>query len=337
MKRAILSPVFLLVLGMILVINCKANNILKENYVPQVIIDAPWGEESGQFGLYFPTDPEGSVGVCPFTFAVSPNGEIYILDAANARVQKFDSGGRLLSVIPLSLVDIEMGVDQFGNIYIYDTARVPKRIIQYDSKGNLLKEYPIPWEDGGIRGGDIYFDKSGKIFLTYRSDSLRTQVVFQVGTTEMVFSPEQQRRTLQIGGSWGLNGNLPAWENYLDKIIGKTFSINSKRNDQKSFAKELNIVREGILGIDDEAIYNIAKDEKSSDVSIILKYNYDGDLLATNTLNWKEGECKAFNTEDQGGIWVKEHVVFNKGNIYSSIHCKNGFKIIKWSPVEGKK
>ncbi|HEX9912270.1 MAG TPA: hypothetical protein VGB01_03375, partial [candidate division Zixibacteria bacterium] len=265
---------------------------------------------------------------------------IYVNDLFNGRIQRFSNDGGLISIIPLSLSSVDICIDQSGNIYSYHTARVPKRIIQYDNKGNILKEYKILWDDLGMRvvgGASIFCDNSGRVFLSYRSDSLKVPMIFQVGTTEIVFTPEQQKSTLQTGRHLGLNSNLPDWEKYLSKIQGKTYSINSKRNIQKSITKELTLSREGLLGIDDEVVYNIAKDEKSTNVSLILKYNYDGDLLATNTLNWKEGECKAFNTEDQGGIWVKEHVVFNKGNIYSSIHCKNGFKIIKWSPVEGKK
>jgi hypothetical protein len=335
MKRVILSPVFLFVLGMILVINCKANNVPKETYVPQVIIEAPWGNETGQFGVYFP--PEGGPGVGPFTFTISPQGEIYIFDPVNSRIQKFDSGGRFLLAITLSKGGMDICVNNSGNIYLYDGGLVPKRIYQYDSEGNFTKEYPIVWKDGSMGWGPIYCDKSGRLFLSYRSDSLKTKMVFQVGTTETIFTLEQQKSTLQTGSYLGLNANLPDWEKYLSKIQGKTYSINSKINTQKIIAKELNLSREGLLGIDEEAVYNIAKDEKSTDVSVILKYNYDGDLLTTYTLNWKEGKCEAFQTEEEVGIWVSKEVIFDKGNLYTYIRCKDGLKIIKWSPVEGGK
>ena len=335
MKRVILSPVFLFVLGMILVINCKANNVIKEIYVPQVIINASWGKEPGQFGVY--SSEEVSTGIGPFTFTISPHGDIYIIDPVNARIQKFDSDGNHISVIPLSVSAEDICLDQSENIYLYYTAQVPKRIYQYEAKGNLIKEYPIIWKDGSMGWGPIYCDKSGRLFLSYRSDSLKTKMVFQVGTTETIFTLEQQKSTLQTGSYLGLNANLPDWEKYFNKIQGKTYSINSKRNTQKNIAKELNLSKEGLLGVDDEAVYNISKDEKSTDVSVILKYNYDGDLLATYTLNWKEGKCEAFQTEEEVGIWVSKEVIFDKGNLYTYIRCKDGLTIIKWSPVEGGK
>jgi len=337
MKRAISLLVFLLILGMILVINCKANNVPKETYVPQVIIDAPWGKEPGQFVVY---ETEQGLTLGPETFAITPNGDIYIDDQSNGRIQKFSNNGEFISIIPLSVSVDDMCIDQDGNIYLYHTARVPKRIYQYDEKGNSLKEFPIKWDDLGMRvvgGAYIYSDNSGRLFLSYRSDSLKTKMVFQVGTTETIFTLEQQKSTLQTGRHLGLNSNLSDLENYLSKITGKTFSINSKRNTQKSISKELNLSKEGLLGVDDEAVYNISKDEKSTDVSVILKYNYDGDLLATYTLNWKEGKCEAFQTEEEVGIWVSKEVIFDKGNLYTYIRCKDGLKIIKWSPVEGGK
>lgn len=345
MKKLLVLIVIFILFGTFIVLKNKANNIKsyfgsvgKGTYMAQVIISAPWGEKQGEFGIYEPT--EGGPAMGPRTFTIAPNGDIYVNDVFNGRIQRFSNNGQLISIIPLSKGEDEICVDQSGNIYLYDSGLVPKRIYQYDDKGDLLKEYTIIWDDLGMRivgGVNMYCDKSGSLFLSYRSDSLKTQMVFQVGTTEMVFSSEQQKNTLQIVGKYlGLNVILPDdWENYLNKISAKIFSINSKRNAQKSITKELNINKERVLGIDDEVIYNIAKDEKSPDVSIILKYNYDGDLLATYTLNWKESKCETFQTED-AGLLVSKQAVFDKGNLYTYIQCKDGLKIIKWSSAEGE-
>ena len=194
MKRAISLLVFLLILGMISVINCKANNVPKETYVPQVIIDVPWGKEPGQFGIY---EPEEGPTLGPQTLIISSNGDIYIEDRENGRIQRFSESGELIATIPLSRLGEGLCVDQTGNIYLYDPTLVPKRIYQYDSKGTLLKE-SILWE--GVRGsGSIYSDRSGRLFLSYWNDSLKTSVVFQVGTPEIVFSREQQKATLREG------------------------------------------------------------------------------------------------------------------------------------------
>ncbi|MCJ7496682.1 MAG: hypothetical protein MUO78_00920 [candidate division Zixibacteria bacterium] len=138
-----------------------------------------------------------------------------------------------------------MSVDQSGNIYIYDTARVPKRIIQYDSKGNLLKEYPILWEDGGIRGGDIYCDKFGSLFLSYRSDSLKTSMIFQIGITDMVFSPEQQKATLREGFAGSNNVVLNQGKVFQTKEGDLHLVDNSSRSMKKFSSYKMNLGQGG--------------------------------------------------------------------------------------------
>ncbi len=330
MKRLILLPVLLLVLGVLLVIKNKADQMQKQTYVSQVIIDAPWGEELGQFGIYDP--PEGGPTVGPSTFSVTPEGDIYILDLMNGRVQKFGPDGRLLFVIPLSRVGMKMDVDQLGNVYIYDTARVPKKIIQYDSKGNLLKEYLILWSDGEIRGGDIYCDNSGRIFLCYRSDSLKTSVIFQVGTTEIDFTPEQQKATLREGFAGSNNvvlnqgrilqtkeGNLCLVG--FDHVKGEADSTKSI----KEFSiYRMNLGQAGFTGVDEEMNIYTCKYDMENDFWAMRKYNPDGNLVAE------------FNIEEDNYAHANRALVLDEhGNIYVMSTSEDGLKIIKWSPVEG--
>jgi hypothetical protein len=83
------------------------DSIPQETYVSKVIISAPWGkknlvydkEESppGEFG--FEIVDERFVG--PSCFAVAPNGDIYIVDQFNQRIQRFSAEGSFISSIPL--------------------------------------------------------------------------------------------------------------------------------------------------------------------------------------------------------------------------------------------
>ncbi len=250
-------------------------------------------------------------------------------------------------------------VDHEGNIYLgaFDWTFYPK-VEKYDQSGNLLMTYHLgKWEqvrEGkyGYRSvnhwrgsGYISCDNSGRLFLKYDKqdrplfpgDTIPAgrEFIFQFGTTTQEFSFEEQMSTLKIPATWSWNVNLPDWEQHLHKIKGKTFSMKSERNAQKSLAKRLPSAKEGFIGIGEDAVYNIARDEKDPDNSVILKYNYDGDLVGYYTLNWKEGDCEALGTEYQEVAWVKKRMVFDKGFLYTYIHCKEGLKIIKWSPVEG--
>jgi len=355
----------------LLILTGDGAEIQQSKYVPRVLIRAPWGEKNlyadgetsrpGEFGLFIP--PEGGDSgpeAGPADFTVSQSGEVYILDNLNRRVQRFSSDGRFIEVVPVIQGGNDMIIDKENNIYTgaFDWTFYPK-VEKYDQAGNLLMTYHLgKWADFGDKrgyrsinhwggGGNISCDNSGRLFIKYvklntplfPGDTIpgNTEFIFQFGTTTQEFTFEQQISTLKIPGTWSLNVNLPDWDNYLRKIKGKTYSLKSERNAQKNLAKELAQPREGFIGIDEDAVYNILRDEKNPDSSVILKYNYDGDLIASYILNWTAGECETFQTEYQPAGGTKKWVLFDKGNLYTYIHCKDGLKIIKWSPVEGGK
>jgi hypothetical protein len=338
MKKLVLILVFLMSLIAIFVIRNGAKDTQKETYISQVIIDAPWGKEPGQFGIYEPGE-HGEEGppVGPNTFTISPNSDIYILDL-HGRVQKFDQDGRLLSAIPLSLVGIEICIDQSGHIYIYNTARVPKRIIQYDDKGTLLKEYSILWDDQGMRvvgGAHIYCDNTGRIFLSYRSDSLKTSVIFQVGTTEINFSPEQQRATLREGfvGSNNVVLNqgriLQTKEGELHLVeLNPAKGVADSSSSVKKFSLyRLNLYPSGtasFTGVDEQMNIYTCKADLKTYSSIMRKYSPEGELVAE------------FNIQKDNYAHAKRSLILDEhGNIYVMSTSEDGLKIIKWSPVEG--
>jgi hypothetical protein len=94
----------------------------QETYVSAVIISAPWGkknlvydgEESpaGEFGIRIYEVPESLQQFAdvpppegPTSFTVAPNGDIYITDPLNGRIQRFDANGNFVSVIRIPPVE----------------------------------------------------------------------------------------------------------------------------------------------------------------------------------------------------------------------------------------
>lgn len=75
-----------------------------ERFHPLFLI--PWGEGPGQAGKLIP--PEAS-SVGPASFAVSPAGEIYLLDQVNDRILRFSATGKFLAQIPLKSESPETG------------------------------------------------------------------------------------------------------------------------------------------------------------------------------------------------------------------------------------
>lgn len=120
------------------------NNQPPQNNGPAAgLFDMASGSGNGQFSL-----PRG--------IAVGPDGNIYVVDTGNMRIQKFDPKGKFLAVIgsgsgngdgqfaPLSADATGTGpggiaVDKAGNIYVADTWN--HRIQKFDSSGKFVKAW----------------------------------------------------------------------------------------------------------------------------------------------------------------------------------------------------
>ncbi len=118
------------------------------------------GENEGQFN-------------CPSGLAVDLNGNIYVSDSYNYRIQKFDSTGKFITKWPVSLVNGQLfypsriAIDLKGNIYVGIV--YVGSIQKFDSNGKFISK----WEGkdcSDTRGEfnsplDIAFNSEGNIFV----------------------------------------------------------------------------------------------------------------------------------------------------------------------------
>lgn len=104
------------------------------------------GSEDGQFDFAAPNSiPLGDV-------AVDSQGNVYVADRGNARIQKFDSEGRFLAKWgnqsqlsqPFSLA-----IDSQDNIYVLDEGTF--LVYKFDNQGHLLTQ----WGGIGVRDGEF--------------------------------------------------------------------------------------------------------------------------------------------------------------------------------------
>lgn len=80
-----------------------------ETYSPEVLVEGGWGEEPGKFGVAWTLpnsllgeEPSGRIEpFYPTSIAVNSRGEVYILDPANNRIQKFSNAGSYLQSLPV--------------------------------------------------------------------------------------------------------------------------------------------------------------------------------------------------------------------------------------------
>jgi hypothetical protein len=304
---------------MLPVVGICADNSLQGIYVPSVVLTAPWGDknlfddkvasEPGKFG--FGVDAE-SLKVGPTAFTIAPNGDIYIADALNHRIQRYSAQGSFIKTIPNAWGSIQggFGVDQDGNIYSPDAHTVNPVVYKFDQDGNQVKIYPIvkDYEMGTDKPSNwspdyVSCDDSGRVFMQYTKYPA-APFSFQIGTKDIVFSGAQQKTTFKEA-VFGATANVPN----MNKIPHEV----------------------GLLGVDKDAVYTIQKNEQNPNISIIRKSTYDDRQIGVYSLDWSKVKCELITSAS-----MNNKSVFDKGNIYNFCSDKEGIKIIKWSPVEGK-
>ena len=137
------------------------------------------GTGPGQFGLQGnpARDDEDALG--PSSFAVGPAGSLYVLDALNGRIQRFDPKGRLLGAFPLvrpgggTEVEADLAVGDDGQILVFAGGDQPF-LSQYDSTGRLLLQGALP---PSFRGVDYLFaGRPRPLFLMQNGQAVRAEL-----------------------------------------------------------------------------------------------------------------------------------------------------------------
>jgi tripartite motif-containing protein 71 len=133
----------------------------------------------------------------PIGLAISRKDDIYVADFKNSRVQKFDSNGKLLQVIPTAKEPGGIAVARDGRIYVghFGYASGREHIRCFSPQGELLYDW------GKTGKGDGEFDSTGGL---------------AVGKDGTVYVADQTNRRVQRFTAegrflmkWGHYGSLP--------------------------------------------------------------------------------------------------------------------------------
>lgn len=127
------------------------------------VLSIPWGNGEGEIGLA-PGDV-GDYWTIPVSFAVvARTGDIVIADAANSRISKFDTAGRLAlsfsletEARPHSPMDIE--VDSHERMIIFDN----EKIQVFDAAGRHLEVLRV--RGGSVSQSKLFVDVHDGIYL----------------------------------------------------------------------------------------------------------------------------------------------------------------------------
>lgn len=94
-----------------------------------------YGSEDGQFGS------EESEEMGPTDLEVDSEGNIWVVDCGNFRIQKFDSEGNFLSKFSVGAFPFRITVDCANNIYTLAGLEEAMRIMKFNSEGDLIKTF----------------------------------------------------------------------------------------------------------------------------------------------------------------------------------------------------
>jgi hypothetical protein len=189
-----------------------------------VTVEIPYGSGKGEVGAV--KGGEGA-NTGPKSFAVDDQGNIYVCDTLNKRVQIFSLGGAYLSTIPLTqgISAEDIIVDRHGSVYIYDGS--VRRLYQFERNGTILSSIGVDvgrWGDGGTMhmvNNEIY------VYACDTDESCGDFIIGRVIDRVLVGLSEEEPRGYKEMGRQAFSGRK-----YMTKLVG------FKRSEMEMFWKE---------------------------------------------------------------------------------------------------
>ena len=145
----------------------------------QIWVRGIGGAAPGQFGLQGnPTrDDEDALG--PSSFAVGPQGSLWVLDGLNGRIQRFDPRGRPAGAFGVGHrgdeppLEADIAVSDEGHVFLF-TQGEPSTLLEHDAAGRFLVGGALPHAFKGI---DLLFAcRHRPVFLMENGQAVRADM-----------------------------------------------------------------------------------------------------------------------------------------------------------------
>jgi tripartite motif-containing protein 71 len=260
----------------------------------------------------------------PVGITVDQDGNVYVMDTENNRVQKFDSNGNFVSMWGsqgngegqfqnTSSQDWlgHMIVDTHGNLYVIDANNF--RIQKFDSNGN----YQTQWGTKGTGDGEFSF-----IPFDIAIDPQDNVYVCESASVHRVQKFDENGKFLLTWGKLGYkDGEFSSGDNCSVAVDpdGNILVADNSGRIQKFDANGLFLSKIILSPVNDVSVslWNMAVDQQGNIYvgdathALVIKLDYDGQVLAS----WTIGEAESTNLQDIA--------VDTEGNIYISDVLKN--------------
>ncbi|MCL5074176.1 MAG: hypothetical protein M1136_00780 [Chloroflexi bacterium] len=159
-------------------------------YISREVVVTPRGSAPGEVGIQ--EVPGGPAG--PKSFAVRPDGEVYILDTVNHRINRYAGQGTFLSsvVYQPSIFGCDLAVASDGALYVLDGSDFwTVRRYEPDGTPSLVYKHPMRIQIShiGLVAANLLAESRG----------IGADMVITLGNAQREFSPNEQVRTKRDG------------------------------------------------------------------------------------------------------------------------------------------
>jgi hypothetical protein len=291
-------------------------------YTKEVLITAPWGSEPGEVGVI--EHVPGMYLFGPMTFTLDDRNNIYLLDSGNYRMLVYNQTGDLTnyfsipkesygpSSIAYDKTNKELYINLMDHLLVFDAAGKHSKTIQ--CKEN--KAWDIVIDNGMI------FSGTGVMIIE------EAKIIGIVSVNgEAVYSLESHRDENLVQKN--PKNKYPQATNIRDinSTDSERFSVVKKGNLMKAF--DMGVIPDQYIvvyqrgTINKESIYWAFSAPEKERPEMILKFNYDGDLVGLisdsdlHNLNGYRGGESMYITDE--------------GVVYATTLDTEGLKIIKWT------
>ncbi|HVP68503.1 MAG TPA: hypothetical protein VMT17_14710 [Anaeromyxobacteraceae bacterium] len=145
----------------------------------QILVRGSAGTGSGQFALQGNPAREDEDALGPPSFAIGPQGFIYVLDSLNGRVQRFDPKGHFAASFPLArtngepVVEADIAVSDEGGVFVFTEGESPS-LVQFDAAGKVILAGALPPSFKGV--DQLVAGRQRPLFLMLNGQSVRGEL-----------------------------------------------------------------------------------------------------------------------------------------------------------------
>ena len=272
----------------------------KQKYKKVIAKDIAYGREKESVGMVSIKDfPR----LGPESFSNDSEGNLYICDTVNQRIQIFLPDGKYKFTIPLEdgMTASDIAIDRFGLIYVYD---VRGKIYQYDQKGNLVSTINVGTTRWQVRMSMHIIDDDIYISTVDQQDVLIGKII-----NRLLMAPTKEELSQPLEkGIHGFSGRrylvkLLRWEKAEIEIIDKSGAT----------IKSVDLPIKGIVSIkflqEDRRGKFYIQTERVDNEKLLLevqKFDFDGTYLTTILVpenDYSSWSVKLLSLDENGNIY----------------------------------